>query len=229
MRPDNPFLKDLPIPEPVTLPGISGESSVQPAAQERTLRTDKGVVVTTTLLDSEAYEILRAVNGDEFVESLCSSWVKFGPAMTPNKRAWMHKKALEVLERELSDGVDQPAPSSPLSFPPSSALPATSGKFRFVFDNLSQLLRERRDYERKAYFGSRPFRVCLSLNTHRSKHPGHISVTDGARYSQSVYYGRISPTGDWFPSSNFTPDVGQWLVRLLDMDEMRLYARAKAN
>jgi len=55
--------------------------------------------------------------------------------------------------------------------------------------------------------------VVVTLNSDKSKNPGHVSVTDGGPYGESVYFGRIDPdSGTVYPGRDFTDEVLQALV-----------------
>jgi hypothetical protein len=45
--------------------------------------------------------------------------------------------------------------------------------------------------------------VVISRNGGKSKNPGHLSVTNGGKYGtpDNIYFGRITPEGQWIPSS----------------------------
>lgn len=42
--------------------------------------------------------------------------------------------------------------------------------------------------------------VCLALAGQQSSQPGTVTVTDGGRYGENVWYGRVTPAGAWQPS-----------------------------
>lgn len=56
--------------------------------------------------------------------------------------------------------------------------------------------------------------VCLSVCGAKSKTPGAINVTDGGRYGQNVYYGRIDVNGNFTQSSRCDQDILDLLVEL---------------
>jgi len=54
--------------------------------------------------------------------------------------------------------------------------------------------------------------VHVSLNSERSKNPGHVSITDGGPYGDNKYYGRIDERGTVYAGRDFTDEVQQALV-----------------
>ncbi len=54
--------------------------------------------------------------------------------------------------------------------------------------------------------------VVVTLNSDKSKNPGHVSVTDGGPYKQNTYFGRIDDSGTVYPAAAFTDEVQQALV-----------------
>lgn len=50
-------------------------------------------------------------------------------------------------------------------------------------------------------------KVVLKIAGERSKYNGSVMVTDGGPFGANVYYGRISPEGDFVSSSKITDEV----------------------
>jgi len=82
----------------------------------RTLVTDKGLEVTTTLTDAEAHDIIAeavaAGKVSDFAASLAADYRKFG-RLTNNKLAWLHKYALAIVDKQLADD-DSPVDLQPV-------------------------------------------------------------------------------------------------------------------
>jgi hypothetical protein len=56
--------------------------------------------------------------------------------------------------------------------------------------------------------------VQLSLAGAKAKKPGTINVTDGGKYPDNTWYGRVDVDGTWEKSYNATDEVGQLLKAL---------------
>ena len=70
---------------------------------------------------------------------------------------------------------------------------------------------ERRKYPRiKVSVEDRP--LSLSRAGDRAKFPGSINVTDGKRYGDNVWYGRIKD-GQWEPSRKCETWITEWLLK----------------
>ena len=52
----------------------------------------------------------------------------------------------------------------------------------------------------------------VSLNGSTSKHPGHVTITDGGPYKDNIYYGRIDLDGTVHLGRSWTPEVQADLV-----------------
>ena len=57
-------------------------------------------------------------------------------------------------------------------------------------------------------------KLVLSLAGPTSKHPGSVNLTDGGKFGNSVWYGRISQDGHLSPSSKMIPDIQELLADL---------------
>lgn len=56
--------------------------------------------------------------------------------------------------------------------------------------------------------------VMLYVAGARSSAPGEVNVTDGGRYGDNIWYGRVAPTGTWTPSNRAAGQTGP-LAQLL--------------
>jgi hypothetical protein len=54
--------------------------------------------------------------------------------------------------------------------------------------------------------------VQVTLNSEKSKNPGHVTITDGGPYGDNKYYGRIDERGTVYAGRDFTDEVQQALV-----------------
>lgn len=55
--------------------------------------------------------------------------------------------------------------------------------------------------------------VVVTLNSDKSKNPGHVTITDGGPYGDNQYFGRIDPdSGTVYAGRDFTDEVLQALV-----------------
>lgn len=58
--------------------------------------------------------------------------------------------------------------------------------------------------------------IQLSLSGPKAKKPGTINVTDGNKYPNNIWYGRVDTDGTWEKSFKATDEVGQLLKNLSD-------------
>lgn len=207
--PSNPFLHELP-----EVPSAPVPATAEPI-RKTTYRTDKGMTVESSLSKEEVLELLDTLK-DDFPQSLARDWRRYR-RLTPNKLAWAHKLALDALAREMA-GDEKP----------SSSLPEPTGaNYKDFVRNLEDWLST--NCCRKCYVGNRPLRVAFSINSSRSSRPGHISVTDGGRYNNSIYYGRIDPsTGIFYKAQMCNATVEDKLRQLSDSSKWG-YVRKRAN
>ena len=206
--PTNFYLLNLPeiAVAPVARPATPVSSGVTAGRKVETkiYRTDKGMTVESSLTRDELRDVLKGLK-DSFAQSLYNDLVKY-KTLTPNKLAWAHKLALDAIDREMGDEGQEMAASSGPTYtsedfgdPAPSEPLALAASYKSVFDNMLAWVAKHNWKDRKAYSGKRPNRLMLSVNTDRSRHPGHLSVTDGAPFSESKYYGRITPAGEFIP------------------------------
>lgn len=56
--------------------------------------------------------------------------------------------------------------------------------------------------------------VVLSLAGPNAKQPGTVNVTDGGKFGESVWYGRLGTDGEFYPGKDSTPSVAALLAHL---------------
>jgi hypothetical protein len=131
----------------------------------------------------EAIEALKASgNRSEFAVDLVTKHERFG--LSDKQAAWVHKLAID--KREVRE---------PL---------------RLGLTNIALMLRNKPGKGRPKLEVADG--VVVTLNSDKSKNPGHVSVTDGGPYGESVYFGRIDPEGTVHAGRDFTDEVQQALV-----------------
>lgn len=57
--------------------------------------------------------------------------------------------------------------------------------------------------------------IALALAGARSRAPGTISVTDGGRFGESLWYGRVTPAGAWEPGKDAKGAIRTELTAIL--------------
>jgi len=150
--------------------------------------TVKGEEVTFTSSFSTldlAIECLRKNHaGNQFARELVEKFDKY--SLSDKQAAWAHKLASEE--------------------PRQQRAPLELG-----LTNIAPMLRNKPGKGRpKLEVGGG---VVVSLNSDKSSRPGHVSITDGGPYGESVYFGRIDPeTGTVYAGRDFTDEVQQALV-----------------
>lgn len=161
---------------------------MQPATKTRETitSTDGRVHISTELTDDEAVEVLQA-SRNKFAHTLCAKRHRYGK-WTRNQRAWAHKLAMEA--------------KSP-NRPQSEAIKL--GDFSTLADMFS-LAGGRLKYPKIVFdFEDQP--IVLYRAGSKSKYVGQIQVTDGGRYREGKYFGRIDGAGRFHPSRQCGDDI----------------------
>ena len=57
--------------------------------------------------------------------------------------------------------------------------------------------------------------IVLALAGEKSKEPGTVTVTDGAKWPDNLWYGRVTPTGNWTPGKHLSADMTNSMLTLL--------------
>jgi hypothetical protein len=73
---------------------------------ERLLRTSNGMEVRTTMTDAEAVAVIRATTASRlsgFILGIVMDYGQHGQGLSPNKMAWIHRYAIEIIDREFKD------------------------------------------------------------------------------------------------------------------------------
>ena len=55
--------------------------------------------------------------------------------------------------------------------------------------------------------------LCLALAGDRARHPGSINVTDGKKFGENIWYGRVHLDGKFEPSRNCTDEIIDFLKK----------------
>lgn len=167
-----------------------------------TLRTSKGDVVVTHLSDQEAVDVLvktETVTWNQFASDLVG---QFNLAVAGRKRPlsdrqrpWLHKLALEALERQEKRA--EQAAQEPVE-----------GGFQSIVDMLHRA-GESLKHPRVLFGGLR-----MSVAGPNSRQPGSISVTSDERsFDDRTWYGRITTGGAFQPGRDCPSEVTEILER----------------
>lgn len=138
--------------------------------------------VMTDLCLDQAAGIVRANPSTPFAADLVRDYDRYRGQLKPNKQAWLVVIATQVRDRQ--DQVQQPGLQLTDDFAALTAMFTTAVSRGKKFPKV--VLRTP---------GGLP--LCLALAGERSRYRGSLQVTDGGRYPDNVYYGRISPEGTW--------------------------------
>lgn len=161
---------------------------------ERTL-TWRDEKLTTTMTDAEAATVCERIPADsksrQYALSLVADLRRYG-SLFPNKLFWLHSLALGQLDNEMVKS-DDPAAV------PSNA----SGHLPRIAAFLTPASKHLKSGARVT-FTSGALTVCIRRASEKSRWPGHFYVLGltgfGETGEASIYAGRISPEGWWFPS-----------------------------
>ncbi len=155
----------------------------------------KGQELVSELTDLEAATICGRIPATNksfaFVTGLIADLRRYG-SLFPNKRFWLHDHAYSQLERE------KPPEAEPDAVPSNAAghLPRIAAFLTPVSKRLKSGAR--------VTFTSGPLTVVIKRAGENSRHPGNFYVNGLTGFGEggngSIYAGRISPEGHWFPT-----------------------------
>lgn len=152
-------------------------------------------VLTSTLTDAEAAAACDRIPADHpsrsYTQSLVLDLRRYG-SLFDNKRYWLHAHAAGQIERE--------RPASQRE--PSGYLPRIAAFLTPVSNRIKSGAR--------VAFESGSLKVVIKRAGERSNWPGHFHVMGfgfGADNDKQIYAGRISDTGERFPSGACTSEV----------------------
>lgn len=168
---------------------------MQPATpvRETIASKDGRIEVQTELTDNEASAVLQALSNNKFANTLCAKRSRYGK-WTQNQRAWAHNLAMEAKYPERR----QQQPEA-----------IKLGDFSRLAEMFS-LAGQRLKYPKIVFeFEDQP--IVLYRAGAKSKYNGQIQVTDGGRYRQGKYFGRIDESGRLHPSGQCTDEVAAFL------------------
>ena len=160
------------------------------------ISNDKGQTISTTLTDSEAATVCLRT-GNEFASKLVFELRKYG-RLFPNKRFWLHKLAIEQIAREFEAQRRAESGTPPESKSESGQYPNT---LAFISRNPKGSVTIRMGNK------TLELKVCGA----KSKYTGQVQITDGNRYPNNLYYGRIDKTGGFSPYRECTDEVVEHL------------------
>jgi len=151
--------------------------------QQESLYTKKGEEVITTMSDAEARDALVKLGVDadnrgrpnNFAGDLVRGFEKY-KGWTEGQRPWAHKLANEHLA---------PKPERKLT---TETFPRLVAMMQLAASNLKRP---------KITFNWEGRTVQLSIAGNTARVPGSLNVTDGGPYGESIWYGRIVPTGEY--------------------------------
>lgn len=138
----------------------------------------------------DAIEALKASgNRSEFAADLVTKHERFG--LSDKQAAWVHKLA--------NDDEQRPAPLD------------------LGLTNIAAMLRNKPGKGRPKLQVAEG--VQVTLNSEKSKNPGHVTVTDGGPFGDNKYFARINDEGTVLPGSDFSDEVQQALVAFNNQHE----------
>lgn len=140
---------------------------------ERTLRTAKGKTVVTPYNDGEALIKLTTVPGT-FAKDLKA---KSYNGLSHDQMVWVHVLVLEFEQPKARETVEIGNLAAVIAMFSAAKAHLKHPKIRLSFG------------------GNIP--VCLSVAGPKASKPGSINVTDGGKYGQSRFYGRIYQDGNF--------------------------------
>ncbi len=168
------------------------------ATATRTLTTTNGKSVVTDLTDIQAVELLRQHTG-EFARKLVADLNKWR-RLTANQLVWAH-----VLALELRDG----RPARPATQVASDAAMKTIAE---MFNKAAGHLK----FPKVRLQTASGQKVVLSRCGERSKTPGAINVTDGRKFGENLWFGRIGNDGAFQSGRAATPEVVELLKKFAE-------------
>jgi hypothetical protein len=163
-----------------------------------TYRSNNGLTVQSDLSSERVQELLRRCNGD-FARKLADA-----PHWSESQTAWAHKLALEQQAREQPAAQQQTAPAQPAA--------KTFKKIAAMFQKAAAAGRA---YPKMRFYKGDQV-IALSYCGQRSKTPGAVNVTDGRRYPDNVWHGRIGLDGAFTAGRGdaTTPAVVEFLAEV---------------
>lgn len=150
--------------------------------ETRTLTTKKGKTIKTDLFDFDALEICRTLTDNSFAQDLVAKEDRYG--LSHDQWVWVHVLAIE--------SATQPDTAVPVYNVSEIVARLTAAKANGI--KFPRVRIETQD--------QKP--IVFSLAGDRAKVPGSVNVTDGGKYPNNAFYGRIELNGDWTPT-NKTP------------------------
>lgn len=144
-----------------------------------TLTSSRGKVVRTHLTDSEAFDALANHRGD-FAAILRNAKIRF-MNWTHDQRVWAHILALEVLQPRQTE--TRPTVQLP-------NMETIAGMFQRASQQGLKFPKVRLQTQDGR-------KVVLSRCGDRSRTPGAINVTDGRKFGENTWYGRINVNGQF--------------------------------
>lgn len=154
--------------------------------------------VMTDLNLAQAVEVVRANPSTSFAADLVAAYDRYRDKLHGNKAAWLLVIGQQVLDRRNA----APAPVR-------TALTADFAGLTAIF---TRALASGKKYPKIALRTAGGLPLVLSLAGERSRYAGAVNVTDGGKYPDNVYYGRIEPNGA-FAGRDPGPDVMGLLLR----------------
>jgi hypothetical protein len=150
--------------------------------------------VMTTLSVTEAVQIVRENPSTPFARDLVAAFDRYGDRINGSKRAWLIVIAQQIVDRRQR-----------------AAEPRPVERITEDFAGLTVILTKARESGKKfpkiALRTAAGTPVVLSLAGERSKSPGSVQVTDGGKFGDNVWYGRVEPSGAWIGGRDASPDV----------------------
>jgi hypothetical protein len=156
-----------------------------------TKRDGSRKTVRTALDVAGAVRILETMGGSEFARSLARDhhrWLHRG-GLIGSRADWAIVVAQEEIDRRAQ------AAAAPEAGPAGERIADDFGALAAIFRRTRHGARLPRITLQTAT--GRP--VVLAVSGPRSRVPGAINVTDGRRYPDNTWYGRIAPDGAWNP------------------------------
>jgi len=168
----------------------------------KTLTTAKGKTVETNLTNDEALVIVQELPG-QFAQDLASKEKKYG--LSHDQWVWVH--VLAITKVQAVDTCNE-----------AGWLQKSTVKVGFeVYDIVSRMTSARETkgikFPKIVLETEDGQTVALSLAGAKSKSPGTVNVTDGEKYPNNKFFGRITLDGYWAPTSKADEKVVELVVK----------------
>lgn len=165
----------------------------------RTLTTKKGLAVTTPLSDREAMMLL-AQDESEFAQKLYNTYL--AKPLSDDQIVWAHKLVVDAGRQRYNESI-KPVPVKPIKN-------KITGQYTSIVEMFAQAKKHLKYPKLKIRLDASQV-IELKLSGLQSKYCGQIQITDGGKFGDNQWYGRITAEGV-FSAANNCPD---WVMGAL--------------